>query len=102
MCRLATLTALRKKISEDTAAVIFEPMIAEPVSLSPRKIIFSRSVNVCDHYEALLIIDEVVTGLGEQVNSGAIEHSARRNSDIMISAKGLTGGPLSHGGDHVY
>jgi acetylornithine/succinyldiaminopimelate/putrescine aminotransferase len=86
------IEALRKEISEDTAAVIFEPMIAEAGLLIPPEDYFIQVRKLCDRYETLLIIDEVVTGLGRTGKFWAIEHSAGVIPDIMISAKGLTGG----------
>ncbi len=86
------IEALRKEISEDTAAVIFEPMIAEAGLLIPPEDYFIQVRKLCDQHETLLIIDEVVTGLGRTGKFWAIEHSAGVIPDIMISAKGLTGG----------
>lgn len=84
--------ALRKEMSEDTAAVIFEPMIAEAGLLIPPDDFFSKVRELCDKNDTLLIIDEVVTGLGRTGKFWAIEHSKGVVPDIMISAKGLTAG----------
>lgn len=86
------IDALKKEISEDTAAVIFEPMIAEAGLLIPAKDYFQKVRELCDEHDALLIIDEVVTGLGRTGKFWAIEHSPGVVPDIMISAKGLTAG----------
>ena len=86
------IDALRKELSEDTAAVIFEPMIAEAGLLIPPAEFFSQVRELCDTNDTLLIVDEVVTGLGRTGRFWAIEHSTGVVPDIMISAKGLTAG----------
>ncbi|TAL35226.1 MAG: aspartate aminotransferase family protein [Spirochaetes bacterium] len=86
------IDALRKEISDDTAAVIFEPMIAEAGLLIPPADFFGKVRELCDEHDTLLIIDEVVTGLGRTGKFWAIEHSAGVVPDIIISAKGLTAG----------
>ena len=86
------IDALRKEMSEDTAAVIFEPMIAEAGLLIPPAEFFGQVRELCDTNDTLLIVDEVVTGLGRTGRFWAIEHSPGVVPDIMISAKGLTAG----------
>ncbi len=86
------IDALRNEISQDTAAVIFEPMIAEAGLLIPPADYFFKVRELCDEHDTLLIIDEVVTGLGRTGKFWGIEHSSGVVPDIMITAKGLTAG----------
>ena len=86
------LKALKNEMSEDTAAVIFEPMIAEAGLLIPDREYFAGVRDLCDKHDTLLIIDEVVTGLGRTGKFWAIEHFDGVVPDIMISGKGLTAG----------
>ncbi|TJZ94879.1 aspartate aminotransferase family protein [Dermacoccus nishinomiyaensis] len=52
--------------------------------------------SLCDKYEALLIVDEVFTGMGRSGRMFAVEHE-NVTPDIMTISKGMTGGyvPLS-------
>lgn len=86
------IDALKNEMSEDTAAVIFEPMIAEAGLLIPPDDYFHRVRDLCDKNDTLLIIDEVVTGLGRTGKFWGIEHSNGVVPDIMVSGKGLTAG----------
>jgi adenosylmethionine-8-amino-7-oxononanoate aminotransferase len=76
------------------AAVVIEPLIqgAAGMRLWPAGTL--RSVREwCDHNEALLIADEVMTGFGRTGRMFAIEHEAVI-PDILVLAKGLSGGYL--------
>ncbi len=86
------IDALKNEMSEDTAAVIFEPMIAEAGLLIPPDDYFHMVRDLCDKNDTLLIIDEVVTGLGRTGKFWGIEHSSGVLPDIMVSGKGLTAG----------
>jgi putrescine aminotransferase len=90
------IDALRKQITKETAAVIFEPMIVEAGLLIPPDDYFAKVRELCDANETLIIIDEVVTGLGRTGVFWGIERSGIV-PDIMVSAKGLSGGmyPIS-------
>ncbi len=82
-------------IDEETAGVILEPIQGESgVHLPPDD--FLRGLReVCDRKSALLIFDEVQTGLGRTGRMWASEHWSV-NPDIMCLAKGIGGGlPLA-------
>ncbi|MBT4523228.1 MAG: aspartate aminotransferase family protein [Halieaceae bacterium] len=87
-----SIDALSAEISDSTAAVIFEPMISEAGLLIPPADYFSEVRALCDAHDSLLIIDEVVTGLGRTGKFWGIEHFDGANPDIMISGKGLSAG----------
>jgi acetylornithine/N-succinyldiaminopimelate aminotransferase len=89
------LAALTKTISDKTCAVIMEPLQGEGgvVGATPE---FAQGVRkLCDHHNALLIFDEVQSGMGR---TGYLYAYMGLDvvPDILTSAKGLGGGfPVS-------
>ena len=83
--------ALRAAVGERTAAVMIEPIqgeagvypIADEVLLAARE--------ACDEAGALLIFDEIQTGMGRTGSLWAYEQLPVR-PDVMTSAKALGGG----------
>ncbi|KEA65413.1 Acetylornithine aminotransferase [Marinobacterium lacunae] len=85
------IEALRAAISEHTCAVVMEPIQGEG-GVIPADPEFAKAVRtLCDEHQALLIFDEVQTGVGR---SGALYayESLGVTPDILTSAKGLGGG----------
>ena len=83
--------ALEKEIDEDTAAVMLEPIQGES-GIRPAGDDFMKAArDACDATGALLIVDEVQSGLGRTGDMFAYEHSGVR-PDIMTLAKGLANG----------
>ena len=85
------LDALKAAISDKTCAVIMEPLQGEG-GIIPATPEFAKGVReLCDQHNALLIFDEVQTGMGrtgllyDYMNLGV-------TPDVMSSAKGLGGG----------
>lgn len=75
----------------DVAAVIAEPMRAVPVVPPPG---YWRAVQAaCHRHGALLIMDEIPTGLGKTGQMFAFEHDAI-TPDIVVLGKALGGGML--------
>lgn len=75
----------------DVAAVIAEPMRAVPTVPPPG---YWRAVRAaCDRHGALLIMDEIPTGLGKTGRMFAFEHDEIR-PDIVTLGKALGGGIL--------
>lgn len=95
----ADLEALASEIREDTAAVILETIPATlGMPIAPPGY-FSGVRALCDQHGALLIIDEVQTGLGRTGKMWAIEHWMDASvdgrvpqPDILVIGKGLSGG----------
>ena len=85
------IESLKEIISEKTAAVILEPIQGEGGIKIPHIEFFKQVRELCDKYGALLIIDEVQTGMGRTGKMFAIEHYDIK-PDIMCLAKGLAGG----------
>lgn len=88
--------ALEREVDKDTAAVIFETIPATLGMPMPHPDFFPQARRLCDTYGALLIIDEVQTGLGRTGKLWGIEHFGVV-PDIIVIGKGLSGGiyPMS-------
>ncbi|MBN1690568.1 MAG: aspartate aminotransferase family protein [Dehalococcoidia bacterium] len=90
------VAALEKAVDNETAAVIFETIPATLGMPVPSGDFFMQARRICSHKGALLIIDEVQTGLGRTGKLWGIEHFDTV-PDIIVIGKGLSGGiyPLS-------
>src|SRR5215510_3354818 len=82
--------------SKGVAAVIMEPIQGEAGAIVPPDDFWPRIRKACDEYGALLIADEVQTGLGRTGKMFGVEHW-NTVPDIMCMGKALGGGvmPLS-------
>lgn len=85
---LAALTAL---VSEKTCAVMLEPIQGEGGINTPDAEYLAQVRQLCDKYGALLIFDEIQTGIGRTGKMFAYQHSGIK-PDIVTLAKGLGGG----------
>ena len=75
-------------------AVVIEPLIQGAGGMLLWPLGTLRAVREwCDRTDTLLVVDEVMTGFGRTGRMFAIEHEAI-TPDILILAKGLTGGYL--------
>ena len=91
--------AIATEIDEDTAAVILETVPATlGMPIAPPGY-FAELRALCDRHGALLIVDEVQTGLGRTGRMWAIEHwtdptqsGSNVEPDILVTGKGLSGG----------
>jgi len=85
------LDSLKALISDNTCAVILEPIQGEG-GILPGSTEFLRGVReLCDAHNALLIFDEVQTGVGRTGKLYAYMHSGV-TPDILTTAKSLGGG----------
>lgn len=85
------LDSLKALISDNTCAVILEPIQGEG-GILPGTVAFLRGVReLCDAHNALLIFDEVQTGVGRTGKLYAYMHS-NVTPDILTTAKSLGGG----------
>ncbi|MEW6183356.1 MAG: adenosylmethionine--8-amino-7-oxononanoate transaminase [Bacillota bacterium] len=96
-CGRDCFTAFERIIEEyrdELAAVIVEPVIqgAAGMIIWPEGFL-RRLRRLCDTHRVLLIADEVATGFGRTGKMFACEHE-QVSPDIMIMAKGITGGYL--------
>ncbi len=83
--------ALRDAVYEETAAVLIEPIQGESgvYPLSDETLLAAREA--CDETGALLILDEIQTGIGRTGSLWAYEQTPVR-PDVLTSAKALGGG----------
>ena len=88
--------ALSKAVSQTTAAVIVEPIQGEGGVIIPPDGYLPAAREICDREGALLIADEVQTGLGRTGRMFGCEHSSVV-PDIVCTAKALGGGVMPLG-----
>jgi putrescine aminotransferase len=88
--------ALEAAVSENTAAVILEPIQGESGIKVPDDDYLQRARKACDRSGALLIVDEVQTGLGRTGAMFAVDHWGVV-PDLMTLAKSLGGGVMPIG-----
>jgi predicted acetylornithine/succinylornithine family transaminase len=83
--------ALRGAVGESTAAVLIEPIQGESgvYPLSEEVLLAAREA--CDEAGALLVFDEIQTGMGRTGSLWAYEQTPVR-PDVLTSAKALGGG----------
>ncbi len=85
------VAALAAAMGDDTAAVILETVPATlGMPIAPPDY-FAELRALCDRHGALLIADEVQSGLGRTGRLWAIEHWGVA-PDILVTGKGLSGG----------
>lgn len=85
------IEALEKVVDDETAAVILETIPATYGMPIPSQDFFPQVRQLCDRKGALLIVDEIQTGLGRTGQLWGIEHF-NVVPDIMVIGKGLSGG----------
>ncbi len=93
VCKLACANMVRYVLEKegDVAAVVAEPMRAVPYLPPPG--FWSAVRQACDDHGALLIFDEIPTGLGKTGSMFACDHDAVV-PDILVLGKALGGGIL--------
>jgi len=83
--------ALRAAVGESTAAVLIEPIQGEAGIYPLREETLLAARRACDESGALLIFDEIQTGIGRTGSLWAYEQTPVR-PDVLTSAKALGGG----------
>ena len=83
--------ALSAAVDESTAAIVLEPIQGEGGVIVPPEGYLARARQIADENGALLILDEVQTGIGRTGTWFAHQQSGV-TPDIMTLAKGLGGG----------
>ena len=94
---LAEMRAALESADGQVCAVVVEPLVQAAGGMLTHDVSFVRGVRaLCDQFGALMVVDEVATGLGRTGRMWAVEH-AGVVPDLMTCGKGLTGGylPLS-------
>jgi 4-aminobutyrate aminotransferase len=95
-CGLACLNLVEKALQtvvppEDLAAIVVEPIAGEGGYIVPPDGFLQGLREICDRHGALLVADEVQTGLGRTGKMFAVEHWGVV-PDIICLAKALGGG----------
>ncbi len=85
------IAALEASVNADTCAVFLEPIQGEGGIIPATKEYLQAARALCDKFNALLILDEVQTGVGRTGKMWAYQ-SYGVVPDVITSAKGLGGG----------
>lgn len=100
----AAARALEERIlaegPETVAAFIAEPIQGAGGLVVPPDDYFPLVRAICDKYDVLLIVDEVITGFGRTGSMFGQDHWGLR-PDLMAFAKGVTSGYLPLGGTMI-
>ncbi len=83
--------ALEQAFSADTAAIMMEPVQGEAGVFPVSEATLATARRLCDESGALLVLDEVQTGIGRTGSLWAYEQTAVR-PDVLTTAKALGGG----------
>lgn len=86
------LNAVAKEIDGSTAAVLVEPIQGEGGVNIPSKGYLEGLRRLCDEHGALLMLDEVQTGLGRTGKWFAYQDTPGLQPDVLTCAKALAGG----------
>lgn len=90
------IAAMEQAVDEETAAVILEPVQGEGGIIVPPAGYLQQVRALCDKYGALLIADEVQTGIGRTGKWFGVDHENVK-PDLMSCAKALGGGVMPIG-----
>ncbi len=85
------LESVRKLVGDDTCAIMVEPMQGEGGIVPATQAFLQGLRDLCDEHNALLIFDEVQTGVGRSGELYAYKNFGI-TPDILTSAKSLGGG----------
>ena len=94
---LAELRTLLDRDGDRVCALVIEPLVQAAGGMLTHDVSFVQGVRgLCDEFGALMVVDEVATGIGRTGRMWALEHAGVA-PDLMTCGKGLTGGylPLS-------
>ena len=95
-CSIKAAEALEEEIlrqgAQNIAAFISEVVVGSACpGINPEPVYFKMVRDICDKYDILLIIDEVMSGFGRTGRNFAVEHYEIL-PDIMAMAKGMSCG----------
>lgn len=97
-CAKELETVIRDTGPEYVSAFIAEPVVgAANAAATPGEEYFKTVREICDTYNVLLIVDEVMCGMGRTGANFAIEHWDV-TPDILTTAKGMSAGYTPLGG----
>ena len=85
-------TEIQRQGAENVAAFITEPVVGSAIpGVHPEKIYFDMVREICNKYDVLLIMDEVMAGFGRTGKHFASDHY-QVVPDIITCAKGMSSG----------
>lgn len=96
-CAVAEELEAARSVGDGIAAVIIEPVQGEAGAIVPPSDFLPSLRTICDHYNVLLIADEVQTGFGRTGKVFGVDHSGI-TPDIMCFGKALGGGVVACSG----
>lgn len=85
------LAAMAAAVTDETAAVLLEPVQAEIGGITPPDRYLAEVREICDRHGALLMVDEVRTGMGRTGPMFAVEDDGVV-PDILLVGKSLAAG----------
>ena len=85
------IASLKAAISDQTCAVVIEPIQGEGGVMPADKAFLEAARQLCDQHNALLVFDEVQSGVGRTGSLFAYQEYGV-TPDILSSAKGIGGG----------
>jgi len=89
--------AAARAVGDDIAAVVAEPVQGEAGAVVPSDDYWLRLREICNHYDVLLIADEVQTGMGRTGEIFGVDHW-HVVPDILCLGKALGGGVVPMAG----
>lgn len=91
-CAAELRRVIRQEGPENISAFIAEPVIGTSMSaIVPSPEYYPAIREICDEYDILLIVDEVMSGIGRTGKNWGIEHWGV-TPDIITTGKGIAGG----------
>jgi len=91
-CADAFETAILREGPDTVAAILVEPIGGSTIGTAvPREGYLKRLREICDKYNVLMMVDEVMTGIGRTGKFLAVQHWNVK-PDIICMAKGLCSG----------
>ncbi len=94
---LAEMRELLEREGEQVSAIVIEPLVQGAGGMLTHDVSFVAGVRaLCDEFGALMVVDEVATGIGRTGKMWAVDH-AGITPDLLTCGKGITAGylPLS-------
>jgi len=91
MVPFGDIEAVRAAMTDDTCAVLFEPIQCEAGVLMPPDGFLRQLADLCHEQNVLMIADEIQTGLGRTGKLFACDHDGV-TPDMYILGKALSGG----------
>ncbi len=88
----ADASAIADAITDNTAAVMLEPIQGEGGIIVPPEGYLKEVRQICRQNNVLLVLDEVQTGLGRTGKLFAYQHEDGVKPDMLIIGKALSGG----------